>query len=160
MPKKTTATVRKDPVQRPTNGGSTYFDLVNPSPDKEYRWVYKAAPEMGVDYYEAIGYVPVQAQDGGVRARVGKKLASGAFIESRGHLLMETTKERAQEIFEHGEDGGSGQSMADAIERKMCNSEKAIKELTQRIALRSPEGAEYFAMEAERNSVALYAGDD
>lgn len=159
MPKKT-ASVRKDPTPRPINGASTYFALVNPSPDKEYRWIYKAAAEMGVDYYEAIGYVPVQYTEGGVRARVGKALKPGAFIESRGHLLMEIEKDRAQEIYENGEDGDSGQAAADIIEKKMFNSKKAIAELTQRIAMRSGEGNEYFSLEAERGSVALAAGDE
>jgi len=152
--------IRKDPVTRPINAGSPYFELTSPQPDRKYVWVYKAAPEHGVEYYEAIGYTPVQYRRGGVKARVGKMLKPGNFVESRGHILMECTAERAEEIYQFGEDGNSGQAAADVIERKMYNSKKAIAELSARVPMRSSHGSDYFSLEAEKGSVALAAGDD
>lgn len=155
--------VRKDPKLKPVNSGSPYFDLVNEDPSLKYTWVYKAAAEMGVDYYrDAMGYEPVQYVEGGVKARVGRVLQHGEYIEAMGHILMSCSKERALEIQENGVDGNSGQNYADAIEKKMRNSQKGIAELTRNISMRSKEGGEYFALEAERGSIAMAdtSGDD
>jgi hypothetical protein len=153
---KKTQSVRKDPKPKPINSGSPYFDLVNEDPTKKYTWVYKAAAEMGVDYYrDAMGYEPVQFVAGGVKARVGKILEPGQYIEAMGHLLMWCSKERAKEIDENGVDGQSGQTYADLVERKMRNSQKGIADLSRNIAFRSKQGGEYFSLEAERGSLAM-----
>lgn len=149
-------TVRKDPQLKPINSGSPYFDLVNEDPSKKYTWVYKAAAEMGVDYYrDAMGYEPVQYVPGGVKPRVGRLLEAGQYIEAMGHILMWCSQERALEIQEHGVDGQSGQTYADQVEKKMRNSQKGIAELTRSIAMRSSRGDEYFALEAERGSIQM-----
>lgn len=156
MAAKKTASVRKDPKPKPVNSGSPYFDLVNEDPSVKYTWVYKAAPEMGVDYYrDAMGYEPVQFTPGGVKPRVGKILEPGQYIEAMGHILMFCSKERAQEIEETGVDGQSGQQYADLIERKMRNSQKGIADLSRNISFRSAQGGEYFSLEAERGSIAM-----
>ena len=156
MAAKKTASVRKDPKPKPVNSGSPYFDLVNEDPSVKYTWVYKAAPEMGVDYYrDAMGYEPVQFTPGGVKPRVGKILEQGQYIESMGHILMFCSKERAKEIEETGVDGQSGQQYADLIERKMRNSQKGIADLSRNISFRSAQGGEYFSLEAERGSIAM-----
>ncbi len=161
MPAAKKKTLRNDPAPRPVNSGSPYCELVNTQADRRYVWVYKAAPEMGVDYYESIGYEPVQYTPGGVKTRVGKPLKSGDYIESRGHVLMQTTAERAKEIYETGEDGNSGQQGADVIERRMFQTKKAIAEISRRVAMRSQEGNPYFSLEAEQGSVAVAPnGDD
>lgn len=158
---KKTNTVRKDPAPRPINAGSPYFELTNREPGRHYVWVYKAAAEHGVDYYEGMGYEPVQYTEGGVKGRIGKALKPGAYIESRGHLLMQTTAERAQEIYEVGDDGASGQRGADAIEARMFQTKKAIAELSKRVQLRSSQGGQYFSFEAENGSIAAIPhGDD
>jgi len=158
---KKNTSVRKDPTPRPINSGSPYFELTNPDPDRRYVWVYKGAQEMGVDYYEGLGYEPVQYVAGGVKSRVGKTFKSGDYVESRGHVLMQTTKARAQEIFEVGEDGASGQQAADVIERRMFQTKKAIADLSRRVAMRSQEGGQYFSFEAEPGSIAVVPnGDD
>lgn len=156
MAAKKTASVRKDPKPKPVNSGSPYFDLVNEDPSVKYTWVYKAAPEMGVDYYrDAMGYEPVQFTPGGVKPRVGKILEPGQYIEAMGHILMFCSKERAKEIEETGVDGQSGQQYADLIERKMRNSQKGIADLSRNISFRSAQGGEYFSLEAERGSIAM-----
>lgn len=156
MAAKKTASVRKDPKPKPVNSGSPYFDLVNEDPSVKYTWVYKSAPEMGVDYYrDAMGYEPVQFTPGGVKPRVGKILEPGQYIEAMGHILMFCSKERAQEIEETGVDGQSGQQYADLIERKMRNSQKGIADLSRNISFRSAQGGEYFSLEAERGSIAM-----
>ncbi len=148
--------IRKDPTLKPINSGSPYFDLVNQDPTKKYTWVYKAAPEMGVDYYrDAMGYEPVQFVKGGVKPRVGKLLEHGQYIEAMGHILMCCSQERATEIQENGIDGQSGQVYADQVERKMRNSDKSIAELSKNVAFRSAQGSEYFSMEAEKGSIAM-----
>lgn len=143
------------------SAGSPYFTLENASPDRKYVWVYKAAPEFGPDYYEGLGYTPVQYQTGGVKCRVGKALKHGEYIESRGHILMECTQERATEIFEEGEDGISGQKGADVIEARMFQTKKAIAELSRRVQMRSQQGGQYFSFEAEAGSIAaIPTGED
>ncbi len=160
MPAKKTA-VRKDPSPRPINSGSPYFELTNPDPEARYVWVYKAAEEHGVEYYEGIGYEPVLYREGGVKGRLGKALKPGQMIESRGHILMQTTAERAKEIYEFGDDGQSGQNAADLIEKRMFQTKKAIADLSRRIELRSKEGGQYFSFEAEQGSCAVIPnGDD
>lgn len=67
---------------------------------------------------------------------------------------MECTQERATEIFENGEDGMSGQKGADAIEARMFQTRKAIAELSRRTQMRSQQGGQYFAFEAEAGSIA------
>lgn len=159
---KKTATVRKDPAPVPLNSGTPYFQLINEDPEKAYKWVYKGAREMGVDYYQDyLGYEPVLYQDGGVRAKVGSKKKAGEYVESMGHLLMWCSKERAKEIEERGADGSSGQVWADELERKMFNSKKAHAELARRVAFRSGDGTEYFSLESEKGSIAsIPSGDD
>ncbi len=160
MPAKKTA-VRKDPSPRPINSGSPYFELTNPDPERRYVWVYKAAEEHGVEYYEGIGYEQVQYREGGVKSRIGKTLKVGQVVESRGHVLMQTTVERAKEIYEFGDDGQSGQNAADRIEKRMFQTKKAIADLSRRIELRSKEGGQYFSFEAENGSIAVIPnGDD
>jgi hypothetical protein len=159
MPRKASAasktTVRKDPKPLPVNTGTPYFQLINENPNHSYKWVYKGAREMGVDYYrDYLGYEPVQYVEGGVRALVGSQKKNGDYIESMGHLLMCCSKEREREIAERGADGQSGQLWADEQERKMHNSKKAIAELSKRVAMRSADGTEYFEFESEKNSVA------
>ncbi len=159
--KKTSNTVRKDPSPRPISSGSPYFELTNPDPERRYVWVYKAATEHGVDYYEGIGYEPVQYRAGGVKPRIGKAKENGAIIESRGHILMQTTADRAKEIYEFGDDGRSGQAAADEIERRMFQTKKAVAELARRAEMRSREGNQYFSFEAEAGSIAAIPnGDD
>ncbi len=158
---KKTASVRKDPQVRPMSAGSPYFSLENQAPDRKYVWVYKGAADFGVDYYEGIGYTPVQYTPGGVKGRLGKALKPGEYVESRGHLLMECTLERANELFEHGEDGASGQKGADLIEARMFQTKKAIAELSRRQQMRSQNGGQYFSFEAEAGSVAVIpTGED
>jgi hypothetical protein len=154
-------TVRNDPQVRPINAGSPYFTLENASPDRKYVWVFKGAAEFGPDYYEGLGYTPVQYTPGGVKGRIGKSFKSGEIIESRGHILMECTQERATEIFEDGEDGVSGQKGADVIESRMFQTKKAIAELSKRVQMRSQQGGQYFSFEAEAGSVAVIpTGED
>ncbi len=158
---KKTSTVRKDPSPRPVSGGSPYFELTNPDPERRYVWVYKAAQEHGVDYYEGIGYEPVTYRAGGVKPRLGKVKENGVIIESRGHILMQATAERAKEIYEFGDDGQSGQAAADAIERRMFQTKKSVAELNRRAEQRSKEGNRYFSFEAEAGSIAsIPNGDD
>jgi hypothetical protein len=161
MPAAKKTSTRKDPSPRPINAGSPYFELTNPEPERRYVWVYKAAQEHGVDYYEGLGYEVVQYREGGVKNRLGKALKPGAYVESRGHVLMQTTAERAKEIYEFGDDGQSGQAGADAIERRMFQTKKAIADLARRAELRSREGNQYFSFEAEAGSIAAIPnGDD
>jgi hypothetical protein len=151
--------VRNDPQPRPINAGSPYFELTNQNAAHRYVWVFKAAPEHGVDYYEGMGYEVVQYTDGDVKPRIGKTMKAGQVVESRGHVLMRTTAERAQEIFEVGDDGMSGQQGADKIEARMFQTKKAAQELSRRIGLRSQSGNPYFSFEAEAGSIAAIPND-
>lgn len=157
--KKNTA-VRKDPTPRPVNAGSPYFELTNPEPERRYVWVSKSAEEHGISYYEGLGYEPVRYRQGGVKGRLMKALQPGDAIESRGMVLMQTTAERAQEIYEFGDDGQSGQRGADAIEKRMFQAKKAAAELNRRIEERSREGNRYFEIRAEEGSIASIPNGD
>jgi len=159
---KPVAKVRKDPPVKPVNTGTPYFQLINEDPTKSYIWVYKGAREHGVEYYQDyLGYLPVQAEAGGVRSRVGSQKKTGEFIEAMGHILMWVSKERAKEIEEVGADGQGGQVWADELEKRMYNSKAARADLARKQAFRSPEGSQYFEVESEKNSMAsIPSGDD
>ena len=160
MATKKNPAVRKDPSPRPVNAGSPYFELTNPEPERRYVWVSKSAEEHGISYYEGMGYEPVQYRLNGVKGRLMKALKPGDVIESRGMVLMQTTVERAQEIYEHGDDGQSGQAGADDVERRMFQTRKAVAELQRRAEQRSREGNRYFSFEAEAGSIAAIPNGD
>lgn len=133
MSKAQKKSVRIDPPQRPLDGGIPYFNVKDKSPDREYIWVYKAAgADFNVEHYEYLGWEVECYREGGPRPAImlaGKAAKlNGQVIESRGNVLMSISKERHQEIMELGYDSGSGQKGADAMERRLLDRTKQIKD--------------------------------
>lgn len=125
---------RADPSPRAVDGGHvTWNSLRNQDPNKHYVWVsLNKNSEINDDSYFGLGYdverwvINSKGEITGVcpaAARVRKNL-DGEPIEVRGCVLMSCSLERYRELDQHGDGGGRGQKLVDAMERRM--SLKAI----------------------------------
>lgn len=115
---------RRDPKRRrraPHEVGR--FGLLNPDPNYKYCWVNVNDQATGVPKYLADGWEPVIAEKDGVMPRVGRTVHMGQEIVNSGMLLMRLPAEEAEEIFRYGEDGESGQVLADLFQEKMFQRE-------------------------------------
>ena len=148
MATKVKKTVRVDPPVRPLDGALPYTNVKGKSPEREYVWVSKSAQEYGVEHYCAGSPRPVMVSE-----EKAEKL-NGQVIESRGNVLMSLTKERHQEIVDLGEDGVSGQKGADAMERRLLDRTKNIKDAMRGINPRLSNGDEGFRVEFDRGAAA------
>lgn len=92
---------------------------MNEDPRKRYVWANPLDPNCGLGMYEALGYEVEAYEEGGVRPKAGRKLKVGEQISTIGDLvLMSVSKERYDEIVQHGPDGQSGQTLQDEIEER------------------------------------------
>lgn len=157
--------VRIDPPQRPLDGGIPYFNVKDKDPDREYVWVYKAAgADFNVEHYEYMGWEVECYREGGPRPAImlaGKaQKLNGQVIESRGNVLMSIAKTRHEEIVENGDDGVSGQKMADVMERRLLDRTKHMKDAMRGINPRLRDAG--FDVEFDKGSAADIpaAGED
>jgi hypothetical protein len=116
--------VRSDPVNRRVDGVSQFARVNNRDPNKHYVMVplaSEAAPrDMDSDYYEAMGYEIVRKEPGGPRFGAGGSAKKdGDPLVNRGHVLMCCTRERYEEIVQHGADGQSGQELSDQLTNRL-----------------------------------------
>jgi hypothetical protein len=118
------------PRTRPAHEAAHAGSLVNPSPDKRY----VMAPtderhDMSFKFYESAGYNIEVAEKDGVRIKTGDKAEIGKPLTWRGMVLMSCSLERAQEIFESGIDGLTGQIYQDKVMQRIRQNEleKRIK---------------------------------
>lgn len=120
-----TKILRKDPAPRHVDGMKGRANLIGADPDKHYVYAYKAH-SSGQPYYESLGYeiecMPLEGGDG-VRPRRGCNSKPGEPIEESGHVLMSISREKHQEIFQHGNEDSGGQDWVDATEKKIVNRE-------------------------------------
>lgn len=157
--------VRIDPPQRPLDGGIPYFNVKDKDPEREYVWVYKAAgADFNVEHYEYMGWEIETYRAGGPRPAImlsGKaEKLNGQVIESRGNVLMSIAKTRHEEIVEQGDDGVSGQKMADVMERRLLDRTKHMKDAMRGINPRLRDAG--FDVEFDKGSAADIpaAGED
>lgn len=165
MAKSQKKAVRVDPESRPLDGAIPFFDVAGKDPTRDYLWVYKAAgSDFNAEHYEGMGWDVEFYRTGGPRLRMMsvEKLEklNGQVIESRGNVLMSISKERRQEIFENGDDGVSGQKMADVMERRLLDRSKHMKDAMRGINPRLRDAG--FEVEFDKGSIvdASPSGDD
>lgn len=155
MAKAQKKSVRIDPPQRPIDGGIPYFNVKDKDPSREYVWVYKASgADFNVEHYEYMGWEIESYRAGGPRPAImlaGKvdKL-NGQVIESRGNVLMSISKERHQEIVAQGDDGNSGQERADAMDSRLLDRSKQMKDTMRGIHPRLRDAG--FGVEIDKGS--------
>lgn len=132
------------PRTRPTHEAAHDGGLVNPSPEKKY--VLAPTDEqhpMNWVYYEAMGYKIENAEKDGVRIRMGDRVEIGKPLKWRGNVLLSCSLERAQEIFESGPTGLTGQKYYDKLMNQIRRNE-----LEQRIKV--PGTEEHYESDLEQ----------
>jgi hypothetical protein len=119
------APVRSDPVPRRTDGQTGWDKILNKDPDKWYVLVPLLGVEYGPDLYESMGY-RIEKWDGtetGTNLQGGKhSRKKGDALQTRGVVVMSCSMERHNELVAHGDDGESGQEMADILEKQIMST--------------------------------------
>ncbi len=119
----TKVTPRTRPVHEARHDGQ----LLNADPERKYVLAPKDDQHpMNHEYYISMGYRLEDCAKDGVRIVMGTTPVLGKPLEWRGHALLSCTKERAQEIFENGPTGMTGQRYYDKLmaQIKQGNLEK------------------------------------
>jgi len=115
------------PHTRPSHEAAHDGSLINPDPNKKY----VLAPmddqhPMNWSYYESMGYsielCSKTAQDG-PRIRMGDRAEPGKPLKWKGNVLLSCSLERAQEIFESGPTGLTGQNYYDKLMKQIQRNE-------------------------------------
>ena len=90
--------------------------LRNPDPNKKYV-LASSHPNhpMNSIYYESMGYEVERAEVDGVRIELGVPAKIGEPLEWQGCVLLSCSLQRAQEIFESGPTGNTGQNYQDKL---------------------------------------------
>ena len=119
------------PRTRPTHeaahdGALLCADMRTPWTNSERKYVY--APEdpkhsHNYAYYESMGYTIEHHVKDGVRIKMGDNGKVGDPLKWRGNLLMSCSVQRAQEIFESGPTGLTGQKYYDKLMSKIRKNE-------------------------------------
>lgn len=110
---------RKDPKPRHIDGGANWTKLRDQDETRRYVLAYEGDTETGAEYYRDLGYVEEIATEKGVRFGAGRVTAkAGQPLRMKGHILMSIAREEYDDIVENGEDGQTGQSLADATEER------------------------------------------
>lgn len=104
------------PRTRPTHEAGHDGQLINADPKKKYVLAPKDVQHpFSYEYYQSIGFEQVMAEPDGVRIRLGEPVVVGSPLGWRGMFLMQTTLERAEEIFLRGPTGNTGQEYYDKL---------------------------------------------
>lgn len=104
------------PRTRPTHEAAHDGSLVNAKTEGKYILCPTDDQHpMNWMYYESMGYSIVNAEKDGVRIRMGERAEIGKPLKWRGNVLMYCSPERAQEIFEVGPTGLTGQKYYDKL---------------------------------------------
>lgn len=128
------------PRTRPAHEAGHDGQLINPSLDKKYVLVSREDwNPMNVDYYLAMGYEMEICTPDGVRIRMGEKPVVGSPLGWRGMTLMSCSKERADEIFQVGPNGNTGQAYMDKLMAKIRKDPKSQDIVQQARGLRLEE---------------------
>lgn len=145
----TKVTPRTRPTHEAGHDGALIDVKGNPWVDPDHKYVLVPADEnhpMNVAYYESQGYEQVLCQKDGVRIRMGSKPTDGKPLQWRGMTLMRCTKERAQEIFQYGASGNTGQAYFDKLMARIrrdpvgARERENIQGLHERYDINDPDG--------------------
>lgn len=108
----TKVTPRSRPVHEARHNGT----LIGADPKKKYCLVSKLDENpMNYQYYESMGYEIEVAKPGGVRIHMGSPAKDGQPLCMREMVLMSTSEENAQKLFEVGPNGMTGQKYYDTM---------------------------------------------
>jgi len=108
----TKVTPRSRPVHEAMHDGK----LINADPQKKYCLVPKNDEHpLNYQYYESIGYKIERAEKDGVRIHMGAPAKVGEPLCMRELVLMSTSLENAQRLFEVGPNGMTGQKYYDNL---------------------------------------------
>jgi hypothetical protein len=106
---------RKDPPRKPTDALTPYNAVKNPKDGFHYVLVSLDGKDAASpDYYEMLGWKPVEYQPGGTCLGWGKWKA-GQPVMNMGQVLMEMDDERWQELEQFGVNGQTGQAQLNAL---------------------------------------------
>lgn len=111
---------RKDPQSRHIDGGANWTKLRGRDPSLHYVLAYEGDQDTGAQYYADMGYKEVEYDEEGVQFGAGRvENVKGASMRMKGHVLMALPKADHDEIVQYGDDGQTGQEMADEIDKKI-----------------------------------------
>lgn len=112
---------RTDLKQRHLEGYGPWR-VTNKDPEMHYVLVDKTNRDLGVSYYESLGYEIVRATREGPSLSGGKTTRKESdVIEHRDLVLMQISKEDLAELEKYGPDGNSGQAFADLLEKQILD---------------------------------------
>jgi hypothetical protein len=111
------AKARKDPPRRTRDPRK--LRVVNGNPDYHYVLVKKNGDEFAQDFYESLGYTPVNDEENGPHLSIARpsQRRRGHPISYVDTVLMCIHKDEKAAIDEYGLDGESGMSTADDIQK-------------------------------------------
>lgn len=139
----TKVTPRSRPVHEAMHDGK----LINGNPQKKYVLVpINDEHPMNWQYYESLGYQVEKAEKDGVRIHMGTPAKIGEPLRMRELVLMSTSLENAQKLFEVGPNGMTGQKYFDTlmsrIRRDPTNkkSNEIIPGLREQYDISDPDG--------------------
>jgi hypothetical protein len=110
---------RRNPRRtRKAHGEAGRFGLLNKDKDKFYVWANMNDANCGAPKYAADGYSVETYAPGGVMPSIGRT-DQAEEITNSGHVLMSIPKAERESIEEWGEEGQTGQDLADRLEERM-----------------------------------------
>lgn len=136
---------RKDPANRHADGDAITTGLKDADPEMSYVYVNENAQEMGVSFYEEIGFERCTYGDGNPRPIFGRTGKPGDYVTFRGHVLMAMPKADHEKIKLYGAPG-AGHGIAHGVRR-----EKLMNAQTRRDLLNSTDGAARHMQVAQEN---------
>jgi hypothetical protein len=109
-----------NPRSRPPHESGHSGALINADPSKKYVMASKAnGVDFNFEYYESMGYTIECAVKGGVKIHLGSPAVEGKPLEWRGMVLLSCSLERANEIFQNGPTGNTGQEYFNKLMHKI-----------------------------------------
>lgn len=141
----TKVTPRSRPVHEARHNGT----LINADPKKKYVLTSSVDNwDNNWQYYEAMGYQVEKCEKDGVRIHMGTPAKIGEPLRMRELVLMSTSLENSQKIFEVGPNGMTGQKYYDTLMariRRDPTNKKAneiIPGLREQYDISDPDGIE------------------
>lgn len=112
------------PRTRATHEAAHDGSLVRADPTRKYVLAPKDAQHpMSFEYYISMGYELEKATPDGVRIRLGEPVVLGENLGWRGNFLLSCSLERADEIFQNGPTGLTGQNYYDKLMNRIKNNQ-------------------------------------
>jgi hypothetical protein len=126
--------VRKDPIKRHIDAVSPWNSIKGADPERHYVWVNPNS-EMGLEYYEHLGYDVEEKRVGGPSVAGGRTTQDGQPITMRGHVLMSCDAETRERLVEVGPDGQGGQREIDRLEDRIIDKRSGMDPLRGMVGL-------------------------